>query len=112
MSGAAGPRNEDGSVTYPAGGEEVDGEVPEGGSVHAKSDALYRQAANIHPNPDYGRALGYANRIADALKEATGVVREAGKSCLDSLPEPPKDGSPKDDASWWRVRRSSGSEGR
>lgn len=30
-----------------------------------------------------------------------GGVREAGKSYLDSLPEPPKDGSPKDNASWW-----------
>ncbi|MFD9604352.1 alpha/beta hydrolase [Streptomyces sp. NPDC059970] len=132
--------NPDGSVTYPAGKKPGDEKIADGGSVTGSagggptSDALERQAANIHPNPNYGRAMGYANRIADALKEATDVdqkwapklralkadddltvskrdwadaqsdmggVREAGKSYLDSLPEPPKDGSPKDNASWW-----------
>ncbi|MER6104185.1 alpha/beta hydrolase [Streptomyces sp. NPDC001832] len=132
--------NPDGSVTYPAGKKPGDEKIADGGSVTGSagggptSDALERQAANIHPNPNYGRAMGYANRIADALKEATDVdekwapklralkadddltvskrdwadaqsdmggVREAGKSYLDSLPESPKDGSPKDNASWW-----------
>ncbi|MEV7712618.1 alpha/beta hydrolase, partial [Streptomyces sp. NPDC088270] len=37
---------------------------------------------------------------ADAQSDMGGV-REAGKSYLDSLPEPPRDGSPKDNASWW-----------
>ncbi|MEU1486313.1 alpha/beta hydrolase, partial [Streptomyces sp. NPDC005752] len=37
---------------------------------------------------------------ADA-KSDMGGVREAGKNYLDSLPEPPKDGSPKDNAAWW-----------
>ncbi|MGY4914038.1 alpha/beta hydrolase [Streptomyces sp. 900116325] len=69
--------NTDGSVDFPAGrkpGEEKDAE---GGTVTGSagggptSDALERQAVDIHPNPYYGAALGYANRIADALKEAT-----------------------------------------
>ncbi|MFE4536343.1 alpha/beta hydrolase [Streptomyces scopuliridis] len=133
--------NPDGSVTFPAGKKPGDEKTADGGTVTGSaggtptSDAMERQAANIHPNPNYGRAMGYANRIADALKEATdadaewapklralkadddltvskqdwadaksdmGGVREAGKSYLDSLPQPPKDGSPKDNASWWK----------
>ncbi|MFE2498644.1 alpha/beta hydrolase [Streptomyces scopuliridis] len=133
--------NPDGSVTYPAGKKPGDEKTADGGTVTGSaggsptSEALERQAANIHPNPNYGRAMGYANRIADALKEATdadakwapklralkadddltvskrdwadaqsdmGGVREAGKSYLDSLPQPPKDGSPQDNASWWK----------
>ncbi|MEV4974831.1 alpha/beta hydrolase [Streptomyces scopuliridis] len=133
--------NPDGSVTFPAGRKPGDEKTADGGTVTGSaggtptSDAMERQAANIHPNPNYGRAMGYANRIADALKEATdadakwapklralkadddltvskrdwadaksdmGGVREAGKSYLDSLPQPPKDGSPKDNASWWK----------
>ncbi|PCG84321.1 hypothetical protein CIB93_20210 [Streptomyces sp. WZ.A104] len=133
--------NPDGSVSYPAGKKPGDEKPADGGTVTGSaggspmSDALERQAANIHPNPNYGRAMAYANRIADALKEATdadakwapklralkadddlvvskrdwadtqsdlGGVREAGKGYLDSLPEPPKDGSPKDNASWWK----------
>ncbi|MGY3059630.1 hypothetical protein ACVWZD_003875 [Streptomyces sp. TE3672] len=132
--------NANGSVTYPAGKKPGDEKTADGGTVTGStggsptSDALERQAASMHPNPNYGRAMTYANRIADALKEATdadekwapklralradddlkvskrdwadaqsdmGGVREAGKSYLDSLPEPPKDGSPKDNASWW-----------
>lgn len=133
--------NPDGSVAFPAGKKPGDEKTADGGTVTGSaggtptSDALERQAANIHPNPNYGRAMGYANRIADALKEATdadakwapklralkadddltvskrdwadaqsdmGGVREAGKSYLDSLPQPPKDGSPQDNASWWK----------
>ncbi|MGW2514024.1 alpha/beta hydrolase [Streptomyces scopuliridis] len=133
--------NPDGSVTYPAGKKPGDEKTADGGTVTGSaggsptSEALERQAANIHPNPNYGRAMGYANRIADALKEATdadakwapklralkadddltvskrdwadaqsdmGGVREAGKSYLDSLPQPPKDGSPQGNASWWK----------
>jgi hypothetical protein len=69
--------NGDGSVTYPAGQKPGDEKVADGGTVVGSaggsptSDALERQAANIHPNPNYGKATGYANRIADALKEAT-----------------------------------------
>ncbi|MER5850373.1 alpha/beta hydrolase [Streptomyces sp. NPDC002012] len=69
--------NGDGSVTYPAGQKPGDEKVADGGTVAGSaggsptSDALERQAANIHPNPNYGKAMGYANRIADALKEAT-----------------------------------------
>ncbi|MEU7567842.1 alpha/beta hydrolase [Streptomyces fradiae] len=131
----------DGSVGYPAGGQEVDGKVPEGGTVRGSggpasplADALYRQAANAHPNPNYGKALEFANRVADAVKEAADAdakwapklralkadddltvsdrdwtdaesdmsgVHDAGKGYLDSLPHPPKDGSPKDNAAWW-----------
>ncbi|MEV1042394.1 alpha/beta hydrolase [Streptomyces sp. NPDC050204] len=132
--------NANGSVTYPAGKKPGDEKTADGGTVTGStggsptSGSLERQAANMHPNPNYGKAMAYANRIADALKEATdadekwapklralradddlkvskrdwadaqsdmGGVREAGKSYLDSLPEPPKDGSPKDNASWW-----------
>ncbi|MFJ2110481.1 alpha/beta hydrolase [Streptomyces sp. NPDC087850] len=69
--------NGDGSVTYPAGQRPGDEKIADGGTVTGSaggsptSDALGRQAANIHPNPNYGKAMGYANRIADALKEAT-----------------------------------------
>ncbi|MCQ0024331.1 alpha/beta hydrolase family protein [Streptomyces somaliensis DSM 40738] len=132
----------DGSVGFPADGQAVDGKAPEGGTVKGTggpasptADALYRQAANAHPNPNYGKALEFANRIADAVKEAADAdakwapklralkadddltvsdrdwtdtqsdadgVRDAGKGYLDSLPHPPKDGSPKDNAAWWR----------
>ncbi|MFC8621469.1 alpha/beta hydrolase [Streptomyces anulatus] len=133
--------NANGSVSYPAGKKPGDEKTADGGTVSGSaggsptSDALERQAVNIHPNPYYGRAMAYANRIADALEEATdadtkwapklralkadddltvshrdwadaqsdtGGVREAGKAYLDSLPEPPKDGSPKDNAAWWK----------
>ncbi|MEU8593466.1 alpha/beta hydrolase [Streptomyces globisporus] len=133
--------NANGSVSYPAGKKPGDEKTADGGTVTGSaggsptSDALERQAVNIHPNPHYGKALEYANRIADALEEATdadtkwapklralkadddlevshrdwadvksdtGGVREAGKSYFDSLPEPPKDGTPKDNASWWK----------
>ncbi|WP_181793370.1 alpha/beta hydrolase [Streptomyces sp. WELS2] len=132
----------DGSVSFPAGGKEVDGKVPEGGTVEMStsptdptSASLERTAANMHPNPNFGKAIGFANRIGDALKEATDAdakwapklralkadddlvvsdrdwsdvksdqdgVGEAGKKYLDSLPHPPKDGSPKDNAAWWK----------
>ncbi|MFJ3595810.1 MULTISPECIES: alpha/beta hydrolase [unclassified Streptomyces] len=130
-----------GSVSYPAGRKPGEEKTADGGTVTGSaggsptSDALERQAVNIHPNPHYGKALAYANRIADALEEATdadtkwapklralkadddlevshrdwadvtsdtGGVREAGKSYFDSLPEPPRDGTPKDNASWWK----------
>ncbi|MEU8837682.1 alpha/beta hydrolase [Streptomyces roseus] len=67
----------DGSVAFPAGRKPGAEKDTEGGTVtgsaggNATSDALDRQAANIHPNPNFGKALGYADRIADALKEAT-----------------------------------------
>ncbi|OSC70320.1 hypothetical protein B5180_24960 [Streptomyces sp. BF-3] len=133
--------NANGSVSYPAGKKPGDEKTADGGTVTGSaggsptSDALERQAVSIHPNPHYGKALEYANRIADALEEATdadakwapklralkadddlevshrdwvdvksdtGGVREAGKSYFDSLPEPPKGGTPKDNASWWK----------
>ncbi|MEU3857919.1 alpha/beta hydrolase [Streptomyces sp. NPDC028722] len=132
----------DGSVSFPAGGEEVDGKVPEGGTVSPSSSttdptaaAIERQAVNMHPNPNFGKAVGFANRIGDAVKEAADAdakwapklralkadddltvsdrdwsdvksdqdgVGDAGKKYLDSLPQPPKDGSPKDNAGWWK----------
>ncbi|MGW2713552.1 alpha/beta hydrolase [Streptomyces sp. NPDC001356] len=67
----------DGSVTFPAGGTEVDGKVPEGGTVPASAsltdptaDAIEQQAIHQHPNPNFGKAIGFANRIGDALQEA------------------------------------------
>lgn len=132
----------DGSVTFPAGGTEVDGKVPEGGTVSPSTsltdptaNAIEQQAVHQHPNPNFGKAIGFANRIGDALREATEAdaewapklralkadddlvvsdrdwsdarsdqdgVNEAGKKYLDSLPQPPKDGSPKDNAAWWK----------
>ncbi|MFD5329448.1 alpha/beta hydrolase [Streptomyces sp. NPDC127092] len=133
--------NPNGSVSFPAGAKPGADKPAEGGTVTGSaggtetSDAIERQAINIHPNPNYGKALEFANRIADALKEATdadakwapklralkadddlkvtdrdwadtqsdmGGVKDAGKSYLDSLPQPPKDGSPKDNAAWWK----------
>ncbi|WP_327711690.1 alpha/beta hydrolase family protein [Streptomyces sp. NBC_00464] len=67
----------DGSVGFPAGrkpGEEKDaagGTVTGSTGGSPTSDALDRQAASIHPNPYYGAAIAYADRIADALQEAT-----------------------------------------
>lgn len=69
--------NADGSVSFPTGRKPGAEDVAEGGTVTGSaggtstSDALERQAVNIHPNPHYGIALGFANRIADALREAT-----------------------------------------
>ncbi|MFF0058722.1 alpha/beta hydrolase [Streptomyces microflavus] len=133
--------NPDGSVSYPEGKRPGDDKLTDGGTVTGRgegsptSDALERQAVNLHPNPNYGRAVAYANRIADALNEATeadtkwapklsalkadddlkvsdrdwadvqsdtGGVREAGKEYRDSLPEAPKNGSPQENASWWK----------
>ncbi|GGZ04345.1 hypothetical protein GCM10010300_55220 [Streptomyces olivaceoviridis] len=131
----------DGSVTFPAGGTEVDGKVPEGGTVSPSTsltdptaNAIEQQAVHQHPNPNFGKAIGFANRIGDALEEAAAAdakwapklralkadddlvvsdrdwsdaksdqdgVGEAGKKYLDSLPQPPRDGSPKDNAAWW-----------
>ncbi|MEU3029266.1 alpha/beta hydrolase [Streptomyces incarnatus] len=132
----------DGSVSFPAGGKEVDGKVPEGGTVRVStsptdptSAALERQAVHMHPNPNFGKAVGFADRIGDALKEATEAdtkwapklralkadddlavsdkdwtdvksdtdgVRDAGKDYFGSLPQPPKNESPKDNAAWWK----------
>ena len=82
--------NSDGSVSYPAAGDEVAGERPKGGTVTSSAktprsnapidpagdandaaDAIEDQAANLNANPNYGKALEYANRIANAVKEAT-----------------------------------------
>ncbi|WP_030740233.1 alpha/beta hydrolase [Streptomyces griseus] len=133
--------NANGSVSYPAGKKPGDEKTAEGGAVTGSaggtpvSDAVERQAVHFHPNPHYGKALAYANRIADALEEATdadtkwapklralkadddlevshrdwadvkadtGGVSEAGRNYFDSLPEPPKDGTPRDNAAWWK----------
>lgn len=68
-----------GAVTYPPGGKEQDGKVPAGGTVTGAAGgsdsptaaALDRQAAAMHPNPNFGKASQYADRIADSLREAT-----------------------------------------
>ncbi|QHY96932.1 hypothetical protein SSPS47_17640 [Streptomyces sp. S4.7] len=68
---------QDGSVDYPAGKRPGEEKNEPGGTVSGSaggsptSDAQQRRAAGIHPNPYYGRAMAYANRIADALREAT-----------------------------------------
>lgn len=89
--------NPDGSVKYPAGGKEVDGKTPEGGTVTGSTrpesptegkpidpagdagdlaDALDRQAANANPNPHRAKALAIANTIAAAVKEATDADKQ------------------------------------
>ncbi|MFE3269879.1 alpha/beta hydrolase [Streptomyces sp. NPDC059215] len=65
----------DGSISYPSGGQEVDGKLPGGGTVTgltgSTASAVGRQAAGFDPNPHHRRAQEYADQIADALKEAT-----------------------------------------
>ncbi|MEV0262206.1 alpha/beta hydrolase [Streptomyces sp. NPDC050617] len=129
----------DGSVSYPAAGDEVDGKTPKGGSANGATDetarAVARQAANFAPNPNFRPAQECANRIAEALKAATEVddkwapqlrklmadddlsvsdddwadvrkdmlgVRKDAKQYLNSIKGPPKNGSPKDNAAWWK----------
>lgn len=133
----------DGSVSFPAAGEKKDGKVPEGDTVTGSPDpltdpssqALRRQAIHFHPNPHYGPALDIADRIAQAVKQATAVdtkwapklralkadddltvsdhdwadakkdsggVLSAAEKYLDSIPPPPKGGSPKANAAWWK----------
>ncbi|MDX3224364.1 alpha/beta hydrolase [Streptomyces sp. ME19-01-6] len=79
----------DGSVSYPPAGDKVDGKVPGGGTVKGvasgetrnpidpagdakdTAEALERQASNLQDNPNYDRALAIANRIAQAVHQAT-----------------------------------------
>ncbi|MCZ7433849.1 alpha/beta hydrolase [Streptomyces sp. WMMC1477] len=67
--------NGDGSVSYPAAGEKADGKTPEGGTAVSYEDAaangLADQAAHLDPNPKHAVAKDCADRIAQALKEAT-----------------------------------------
>ncbi|MFH9067872.1 alpha/beta hydrolase [Streptomyces alboflavus] len=131
--------NPDGSVTYPAGGEKADGKLPEGGTAQGTTSEaaadVYRQSANFNPNPNFGRAQEYANRIAGALQEATEAdekwapklrklkadddltvshrdwsdvqsdtraVGKGAKEYLETMGGPPKDGTPQDNAKWWK----------
>ncbi|MFE1861683.1 alpha/beta hydrolase [Streptomyces anandii] len=131
--------NADGSVSYPPGGEKTDGKLPEGGTVSGLTDpaasAIGRQAADFDPNPNCRRAQEYADRIADALREATDAdakwapklrelkadddltvsdrdwadvekdtsdVAKGAEDYLHSIQEPPKHGSPKENAKWWK----------
>ncbi|GAB2799918.1 alpha/beta hydrolase [Streptomyces daliensis] len=129
----------DGSVRYPAGGDEVDGEEPEGGTVvgttQEQTRTEYDQAARAAPNPNRARAQEFADRIAAAVQEATeadekwapklrhlradddlevsyadwadvqkdmGGVRKSAEEYLDGIKEPPGNGSPKENAAWWK----------
>ncbi|GAA0617188.1 alpha/beta hydrolase [Streptomyces crystallinus] len=129
----------DGAVSYPAAGKNPGGDPPGPSSAKGTTDEgarrMYGQAALFDPNPNYKIAQDIANRIAEALKEATDAdhkwapqlrklkadddlvvsdgdwadvakdtegVQAAGKHYLDSLPQPPKDGSPKANADWWK----------
>ncbi|MFH8986559.1 alpha/beta hydrolase [Streptomyces sp. NPDC017940] len=131
--------NPDGSVTYPAAGDKTDGKLPEGGTAKGTTDGtaadVYRQSAHFNPNPNFGRAQEYANRIATALREATEAdgkwaprlralradddltvshrdwadvqsdtrgLNKGAKEYLETLGGPPKDGTPQDNAKWWK----------
>lgn len=65
----------DGSVSYPAAGENPGGSPPGPGSANGtlseQARALQRQAGNFDPNPNYALAQDIANRIAEAVREAT-----------------------------------------
>ncbi|MEV5199756.1 alpha/beta hydrolase [Streptomyces sp. NPDC053720] len=67
--------NADGSVGYPSGGDKVDGKVPEGGTATGltgtAAQGVGRQAASFALNPHYRVAQECADRIAEAVKEAT-----------------------------------------
>ncbi|MFD7507100.1 alpha/beta hydrolase [Streptomyces sp. NPDC059850] len=67
--------NADGSVSYPAGGEKGEGGkvsgIADAGDSSDTAKSVARQAANFDPNPHHARALECANRIAQALQEAT-----------------------------------------
>jgi hypothetical protein len=67
--------NSDGSVNYPAGNKGPALSLPPGGTANGATDptaqAVNRQAANFDPNPYYALAQEYADRIADAVKQAT-----------------------------------------
>lgn len=65
---------DDGSVTYPEGGQDK-GKPVHGGTVTGAADASVRaidhQAAHFDPNPHHAVAQDIADRISDALREAT-----------------------------------------
>ncbi|WP_438293283.1 alpha/beta hydrolase [Streptomyces sp. HUAS TT7] len=65
----------DGSVAYPAAGQNPGGLPPGPGSASGtlsdQARAIQRQAGAFDPNPNYAIAQDIANRIAEALKEAT-----------------------------------------
>ncbi|WP_406146524.1 alpha/beta hydrolase [Streptomyces sp. NBC_01012] len=68
--------NADGSVTYPEGPpKDATGPPAKGGTVGGTTDptaqAIGRQSAGFDANPHHAEALGIADRITAALKEAT-----------------------------------------
>jgi hypothetical protein len=71
---------QDGSVTYPAAGKKDGGVTPKGGTAQGHTDETARgvadQAAGFDPNPNCARAQDLANRIANAVKEATEVDQQ------------------------------------
>ncbi|SHM12765.1 alpha/beta hydrolase [Actinacidiphila paucisporea] len=129
---------DDGSVAYPEGGEDK-GKPVAGGTATSVADpaarAISHQAAHFDPNPHHAVAQDIAERISDALREATsadekwapqlrklmadddltvsaadwadaqkdmqGVERDAA-SYLSHLKPPPGNGTPRDNADWWK----------
>ncbi|MEV5975343.1 alpha/beta hydrolase [Streptomyces sp. NPDC051921] len=134
--------NPDGSVSFPAGAKPGAEKTADGGTVSGSAgmtdptaNAIERQAINIHPNPHYGKAIEFANRVADTLKEATEAdakwapklralkadddlkvtdrdwtdvksdsdgVLQGADAYLHSIKPPPKDGTPDQNAEWWK----------
>ncbi|MFI2350148.1 alpha/beta hydrolase [Streptomyces sp. NPDC019443] len=74
--------HDDGSVSYPAAGEEVDGQQPQGDTVKG-ADGLFGSLfktpmamVNPNPNPNAAEAQRIADEIASALSEATEIDAE------------------------------------
>ena len=72
--------HDDGSVSYPAAGEEIDGQQPQGDTATGANGffgrAIKAPAAMMNPNPNAAKAQEIADDIASALSEATEIDGE------------------------------------
>ena len=75
----------DGSISYPAGGDEVDGKLPEGGTVtglgDATASAVGRQAANFDPNPITVARRSTPTRSPTPSRKPQRPTRSGRRSC-------------------------------
>jgi hypothetical protein len=72
--------HDDGSVSYPAAGEEIDGQQPQGDTATGAhgffGQAIKAPIAMMNPNPNAAKAQEIADDIASALSEATEIDGE------------------------------------